>query len=153
MMRLLALLLWSSLALAGNGGVLKEVRVPFSWNAPGLTNGIIVYKPKPGERMLPGSFISIPTIAFDGSTPWLQVRFQDETVIDAFILLRADQIDGHHDSLGHMRRPDPRSVYYDAGDYFGDTTPLMLILDDGAGGNPGSTQGEGIVRLLIWAVQ
>lgn len=132
----------------GGGGsqTVKRVRVPYSFDSPDiLTTGVVIYTPDDGDVLAYyGTVISVET-AFDGTTPKLNLGMGTNAA--AFAQIDATQADS---PLGGGGGVAPTGNALGSGEIL-DGTDVVLVLDDGSGGNPGSMQGAGEVILLILA--
>jgi hypothetical protein len=107
----------------------------------------VVYTPTVGDRLGVDSVISVYT-AFDGNSPRLtvMVRGADPSIQE---IMDCDATDADGPVFGGSWN---RSATTGAtgGSYAVDTTPIVLLLDDGGILPPGSIQGEGEVFLVIY---
>jgi hypothetical protein len=134
-----------------NGGSQPFVRVPLAFDTPNLVlTGIDAYVPAPGDHVLwINSYMSITT-AWDGTTPHLNFTYSD--LASEYVSFALDGADGvnadvHTTQAKVSMQGDLNWTFFDS--FFPDATPLRLIVDDGNGGDPGSTQGEGELVLFI----
>jgi len=110
--------------------------------------GIVIYTPTPGDVLPLGqSFVVLPT-AFDGNNP--TVRFgvaSDRVIFDNSIgeppLTDEDNVDSAYASVIQGVGFPTSSVVFTTAE------PIVVFVDDGNGGAPGSTEGEGEMILYI----
>lgn len=143
-------------APSGGSSPIQVVRFPFAFNTPGLLAGVVIWTPTANDELLDVSSVKIlgpGGNGWNGATPTFHLLNQGETI-------------GSDDmAAGNLSAPSPAEgthrlevlqvgaffVSASAGQniVFLDATPLILAVDDGAGGDPGSTQGTGEVVLVI----
>lgn len=131
-------------------GAFIEYIIPIAHDTPGIVAGLVIFTPTPGSRGGLGSCISIPTTPFNGTTPRLYVAPQGEGASEAFMQTDATLLDTGHDTAGHIKHSaSGLAAWTDMYDYYADDTPLVVTLDDGSGGDPGSTAGAAVIRLTV----
>lgn len=122
------------------------IGIPLTFDTPGLVlTGVPVYTPQPGD-LLVAAAISIPTTAWNGTTPKLNVYSEGDDpdtdqLAPPFDLATLSQAAGTHATLAQPGISSPV--------VFSDDTPVLVNVDDGAGGDPGSSQGEGTLILAV----
>jgi hypothetical protein len=118
-----------------------------AWDTPGLyTTGVVIYIPSVGDVVSPSGWITVST-AFNGTTPFLHLMSQGfgsvaEQLGYPIALSAADTVAAH--TTKNSLNPLNDSVVCT------DTTPLMVMVDDGAGGVPGCT--VGVARIVLLTV-
>lgn len=126
----------------------KVVRVAFTFDTPDLLAGIPIYVPVPQDLLV---YYGLSTLdistAWDGSTPtghFLQggVDISNGFSGGAIDMTLASSALGDH---AH----EPTALATTAPVVFDDDTPVLFSVDDGSAGDPGSTQGAAILRLVI----
>lgn len=128
-------------------GSFRLVRVPIAFDTTDLVlTGIEVYTPAAGDVVLwSQSFLSVST-AWNGTTP--QINFTFSNLAGAFNYASLESTDATG-SDGHTLQPPFLGLSSDDIAIFPDSDPLIAIVDDTAAGNPGSSQGEGEIVLLV----
>lgn len=129
------------------------IRVPFAFDTPGLvadagpaSTGIVLYTPTPGDALLDISYVSVTT-PWDGNNPVLELTYGDlSEQYEGCSLGQTDQVDSVDQ---HTLVPNTQGLSGAPVSIFPDATPLRAIIDDGAGGDPGSNQGEGEVVIVL----
>lgn len=130
--------------IVGGGSQPKIVRFPFAFDTSGIVlTGVDIYTPAATEVLLTLS-ISVTT-AWNGTTPALHLYSEGETPDSGDLGTGLDEANSARGS--HMEG----IATTQGGRLFLDATPLVAMIDDGAGGDPGATQGEGELVLLIAA--
>lgn len=163
---------WDSVSpLGGSGsGAVTRVDVPLAYNDADLIAGTkAVLTPAVGDQLLfVESGISIDAAhAFDGTTPTLTLK-QGATTIVAIPLDNVDDgPDAPYPGLNRVFYGFASAVFSAAllsntaatiksavaatfkPVFFAAATPVTALLDDGAGGDPGGTDGVGELRLSV----
>lgn len=154
----------------GGGSIpLKRVVVPLAFDTPdlaatdGSSTGVIAYTPTPGEAIVWSlSYFSVPTTGFDspGAT---ELHLTGSDLDGAFFSSSLQAVTGtgsvdpsDGDTSGYMKRPLLNAggnwLFTTGPSLFPDATPLRVVFDDGASGDPGMTAGEGKLVLFIATV-
>lgn len=132
----------------GGSQPLTIVRVTLAFDTPNLTfpdAGVVLYTPAAGDRVLAAASAPVPQISWNGSTPTLYFFSQGSDYATDSV----DSVSGN--SLNVSQYPNIKVGNIGATEawQFDGTTPFMAIVDDGAGGDPGSSQGELDLVLVI----
>jgi hypothetical protein len=145
-------------------GALKTIRVPIAFNTPGLVTdgvgggGIVVYTPTPGDVWLAAVTLVSVVTGWDGSgtpTLWFFPQGASDYTLGiaggASAVLTVPDIDETGDVTGGITGPQnyPFSGTIARMWRLNDATPIMVLYDDSAGANPGSSTGDGEVVLVI----
>ncbi len=123
---------------------------------PVTSSGIVLYTPTPGDIWLPNLAATgfSETTPWDGSSPTGFVFMQgtpDYTLSLDFASPLDLSIGDTPGGDGHLSLLDNICGSTVGPVRFNDATPLMLVVTDGSGGDPGSTAGEGEIVLFIVA--
>jgi hypothetical protein len=133
----------------GGPGSMRIVTVTAAWNTPNIVAGIPIYTPTAGDCLWFFG-ISVPTVAFDGTTPSLYLStalgkangnamsFSSVAATDTDALGTGEVGQGSSNTIG-------------AGSLFFVVipNPWILYLADNGGGDPGSTMGAAVVKVGI----
>lgn len=125
-------------AAGGGSSALTVVNFSIPFDLPNLLTGVTVYSPTAGDRLLATGW-SCPT-AFDGTTPNAHLLLADLDFADQGLSSADSPITGGSELVG---APGLQAFGLDG------TQPLVLTVDDGSGGDPGSTVGLAGLFLLI----
>lgn len=133
------------------GGALAVVRVPITFDTPGLTApgaGLTLYQPTDGDLYI-GSWVSIPATVWDGATPVLNTGPLGDLghYIAALDLTGTDAQTGSGDTTTPRKSEGGTDLWGTAELLHAD--PIIGRIDDGAGGNPGAAQGVGEIVLVL----
>lgn len=154
----------------GGGGSQPFVRVPLAFDTAGLaaadggaSTGVVAYTPTPGDAIVWSlSYFSVPSVGFDSpslvNSAAFNLTFSDLSAAFFNTAIQGpagtgqlDTPDG--DTGSHMTRPLLNAggnwVYTTGPSLFPDATPLRVVIDDSAQGDPGMTSGEGELVLYI----
>lgn len=138
---------------------LTVVRFPFAFDTPDLVlTGVTVYTPSAGDMIGPFwiSGLSIP-IGWDGSgTPTLHwgnpddpKKYDDAIGPPLQLLDEADGPPNEADIGAHAKLTVWQYPFNESAIVFQDDTPFTIMVDDGADGDPGSTQGEAVLNFVV----
>lgn len=128
------------------------VRVPLAFDTPDLVvTGITAYTPSVGEILLLDTSLTI-TESWDGSSPGLSIYSAGDDPGDRLVNgagLTASAADGMH----RLKTRTLADLYSNLSGTqvarFTDTSPLKVMVDDGAAGDPESETGAGELILVI----
>ncbi len=140
---------WS--AGGGGGGGLVVVRVPLAHNTPGLvlTPGVPIYTPAAGDTLIDTvGWMSVTTV-WNGTTPTLNFGVAGSLTDYTAAVGVTTRIGSLDTPIGaHAAEPSSFAIPQEPL-IFLDATPLVVMVDDGSGGDPGSTTGAGELVLLV----
>ncbi len=138
----------------GGGGAFAVVRVPLAFNTPNLVlTGTPIWTPAAGDLILYGVAILSITTAWNGTTPTLHLGTAASldvysTAFSGVVgdLGTPDSAAGAHASTpAGFSTPGPPLLMADA-------EPVTVMVDDGSGGDPGSTHGAGALIFVVVGV-
>lgn len=133
----------------GGGGQIGSVVTPIAFNTPNILTGIVIYSGKVGDVIqVDRSCVSV-TIAWNGTTPKFQIQPLGDppgqvVTLDAAAANTSTGATGLEDASAGAFVVGTATLYV-----FTQNIDLMLLVDDGGGGDPGSTQGAGEVVVVV----
>lgn len=134
-----------------SAGSFEIVEVAVAFDTPNILTGIELYVPTADEVARIFGYYTSET-GWDGNSPTFHLYSQGDTPgaqdIYAFSLpSSADLPSGTHTRAPKVDGVPNATVIYD------DATPVMGIVDDGSGGDPGSMQGAGTLVICLQRIR
>jgi len=117
-----------------------------AFDTPGILTGVRVLEPSVGDVLVPLGWVSVPT-AWDGTTPVLHVLPEGGTVVtDDF--MTASGLDAADTAIG-ANHWTANIAFEGKSIMIGGDTPIVAIVDDGAGGDPECSVGEARIVVAV----
>jgi hypothetical protein len=144
------------LSVSGGSQTVRVIRLPIAFDTPNLVlTSVPLFTPVVGDYIGNYSFVAVPVLtAWNGTTPVLHFGVSGAlTALDSTMSPSAGAVDLTQAVTPIASAPAATVGGTGAGNnapmIFTATTPVTVMVDDGAGGDPGSTQGAGEIIVLL----